>query len=754
MAIKKFLMEGQKQVWPITRADCVYTVAGDKLLNVAIEEQHAAINNALAAEVERAQEAEEALQNAIDDEADRAQAAEKANADEMAKQKDAAQEGTLANKIAANAAAIAQEAQDRADAVQGVQDQLDALAGNGEGSVADQIADAKADLEGQIDDVEQALADEKDATKEGSLAKQIADEAAARLAKDNNLEGRVAANEAFVAAQPAIDKAQNDRLDALEAANAEGGAVANAIKQVADDLADFEGEAAEKHQAQDEAIQAAQKAADDAQADVDALEEFVGKKAEGTNAASGLCFDIAKNAQDIAQEAADRAAADTQIRTDFAAADAQVLADAKAYADQKDTADKEAQALVDQAQDGRLDALEAKFEGDNSVDAKINAVAQDLADFEEAQAEKDGQQDQAISDEAARAAGEEARIEGLVEAEANKAREEEGKLSQAIADEAAAARAAEQANAKAISDEQARAEGVEAELDQAIKDEATRAAAAEAKALEDAKKYTDQQITAANIPGQIQEAVDGMTAAVEGEAAAREAADNALGLRIDGEATARENADNALDARLDVIEGEGEGSVKKALADAKAYADGKIEEVNNAAANLEGRVKANEDKLAGLENATVKAEIEAAQAAAEKHADDAITALVDSAPEAMNTLNELATAINANKGVYDAYVEQHAQAMAQMKSDLQAEIDADVKVEADRAKAEEADIRADFAAADAALKTELQAEIDADVKVEADRAKAAEQALDAKIDSIFAAYDGDQEYTDLAPLGN
>ena len=61
---------------------------------------------------------------------------------------------------------------------------------------------------------------------------------------------------------------------------------------------------------------------------------------------------------------------------------------------------------------------------------------------------------------------------------------------------------------------------------------------------------------------------------------------------------------------------------------------------------------------------------------------------------------------------------------AVLKGDLQAEIDADVKVEADRAVAEEAKIREERAA----KVVELQAEIDADVKAEADRA-IAEEAL-------------------------
>ena len=33
MANKKFLQENNKQIWPITRADCIYTVMGDKLLS-------------------------------------------------------------------------------------------------------------------------------------------------------------------------------------------------------------------------------------------------------------------------------------------------------------------------------------------------------------------------------------------------------------------------------------------------------------------------------------------------------------------------------------------------------------------------------------------------------------------------------------------------------------------------------------------------------------------------------------------------
>ena len=39
MAVKKFLNENGKQVWPITRADCVYNLKGDKLLTTVMDEE-------------------------------------------------------------------------------------------------------------------------------------------------------------------------------------------------------------------------------------------------------------------------------------------------------------------------------------------------------------------------------------------------------------------------------------------------------------------------------------------------------------------------------------------------------------------------------------------------------------------------------------------------------------------------------------------------------------------------------------------
>ncbi|NDC22668.1 MAG: hypothetical protein EBZ49_00835, partial [Proteobacteria bacterium] len=93
--------------------------------------------------------------------------------------------------------------------------------------------------------------------------------------------------------------------------------------------------------------------------------------------------------------------------------------------------------------------------------------------------------------------------------------------------------------------------------------------------------------------------VDG---AISGEQSARQSADQALSGAITGEIAARQADVSGLDARLDVIEGPSgqAGSIAKALVDAKAYTDQEV------------------------------------------------SALVDSAPEVLNTLKELADALSGD----------------------------------------------------------------------------------------------------------
>ena len=424
-------------------------------------------------------------------------------------------------------------------------------------------------------------------------------------------------------------------------------------------IKDFQEAQLKVDEKQNQDIVAAKEAADAAQADVDAVERRLDDE-------GGLV---------------DRLEAVEEFKTNHSHEGLQSEIDA--LEGRADTLEQFVEAHSHEEIEGRLDDLEALFEGEESVDAKIEAVHDEVVALEskhdqaaQAQALKDQGQDEAIA--------------------------------------AKVAKADYEVDKKALQDK-------DAELDQAIKDEAARADGVE-KGL--------------------QQAIDDINNAEDGILAQAKA--HAQGL-VDGEKGLREQADTALDNRLQAVENSvGQGGT------------------------LEARVKANEDKLAGLEEGctTVQAAIDKAEADAKAHAEAKIAELVDSAPEAMDTLNELAKAIGDNKDVYDSYVEQHAQAMAKQKEDLQAEIDADiatavgvkaaegveatglrkeiadaVKEEADRAKAEEAAIRSEFAAADTTLHTTISAEIDADVKAEADRAKNVEEGLQAAIDVL----NGDEE---------
>ena len=371
--------------------------------------------------------------------------------------------------------------------------------------------------------------------------------------------------------------------------------------------------------------------------------------------------------------------------------ESKVDANAKAITDMKDV--NVAGSLAKQIKD----LQDANAEG-GAVKEAIDQVAQDLADFEGEQATKEDAQDKAISDEAARADAEEKRIVGLVEAEAT------------------TARAAEQAALKAGQDAQADVDALEKRLDDegglvdrleaaeafvAAHDDTARDA--RIKTLEDAIKEG----------GAIKEAID----------AAQADADN-LEQRLDAEGglVDRIEANEANIARLDGAVTV-EGSVKKQIKDA-------IDEVNGAAEDLEERVKANEDAI-GVINGTGEGSIK-----------KAVADLVNGAPDALDTLDELAAALRDKADVLDAIETAFDGKLSQQKTDLQKEIDDDVKAEADlrvaadnaldarikviegegagSVKKAQADAIAEATRLDGVLKQELQAEIDSDVKVVAD----------------------------------
>ena len=230
------------------------------------------------------------------------------------------------------------------------------------------------------------------------------------------------------------------------------------------------------------------------------------------------------------------------------------------------------------------------------------------------------------------------------------------------------------------------ANGDELALDADLNAEVSRAQAAEAalssSISSEASRAQAAEASLASDIGAEQTRALAAEAALAADIAAEEAARIAA---VSAEQSARQAADSALSGRLDVIEGLGEGSVAKAESDAKAYADQKIAD------------------------------------------------LVASAPAVLDTLKELADAINGD--------ENFASTVAGQIGAVQAEVDA----EESRAQAAEAELASDIAAeetralaAEAALSASIAAESAARaaaVSAEAASRSAADVALQAEIDA-------------------
>lgn len=270
-------------------------------------------------------------------------------------------------------------------------------------------------------------------------------------------------------------------------------------------------------------------------------------------------------------------------------------------------------------------------------------------------------------------------------------------------------------------------------------------------AKDEAQDNRIQALEEANAEGgAVKEAIDAAQAAAnkaQGEVDALEGVVSALD-------AAYKAADVALDGRVDVLETfkneHSHAEMEQGIADNKEAIEQEVEDrkaaIEKEVADRNAKVLVEENRAKGQE-AAIRSEFAAADAQvladAKKHADDAITALVDSAPDAMNTLNELAESINANKGIYDAWVIEHNAAMAKMKEDLQKEIDDDVAAEkglreqADNALGGRIDgIDAAYKAADTALDGKITKEAQ-------DRAAA----VKAVADELAKQKDADQEGT-------
>lgn len=128
------------------------------------------------------------------------------------------------------------------------------------------------------------------------------------------------------------------------------------------------------------------------------------------------------------------------------------------------------------------------------------------------------------------------------------------------------------------------------------------------KALADAKADAAAKDEALHttITGEINTAKTGLQANIDKKADAKATedalADKADKTALETEVSRAQGAEGVLAGRLDTIEGEGEGSVKKALADAKKYSDNNFVK-NGTFATLQNRVGTAESDIDALETA-------------------------------------------------------------------------------------------------------------------------------------------------------
>lgn len=277
---------------------------------------------------------------------------------------------------------------------------------------------------------------------------------------------------------------------------------------------------------------------------------------------------------------------------------------------------------------------------------------------------------------------------------------------------------ATKADQSALDAEIARATGAEVALGGRIDDLEADVQVSIAEGVAEAKAHAEAKATEALNSAKVyaDEKVADINASIEGIESSIEV--------IEGDIADLQAADVALGQRIDTVIGDYKAADAVVLSDAKQYTDEEVAKVSASVNDLDAAYKAADLVLEGkIEAAKVEAAADATAKAdaslveAKRYADTAVANLVDGAPESLDTLKEIADALNANDGVIETILEQIG-----TKADK-------ATVEAELAK------KADAATVNAELATKAeQSALEAEIA----RAEGAELALGGRIDGVVS----------------
>lgn len=536
------------------------------------------------------------------------------------------------------------------------------------------VVDALADINNAIDSETSARE-----TAEAALAADITSEASTRAS----------AISSEASARQSADNALDARLDVIEGPDSQSGSIAKALKD-----------------AKAYADSSIASLVNSAPSVLDTLKELADAINDDPNFATTVAGQIGDIAADLASEQSRAEAAEAALdgRLDIlegadsvSGSVAKALKDAKAYTDSSVSSEASARQSADAALQADIDDEVAARQ--SAISSVQSSLATEVSNREAADSALDGRLDvlegnentagsvaKALKDAKAYTDVETSARQSAVSSEASARQAADADLQDAIDAEASARASAVSSEASA---RQSADNALDARLDVLEGSDST--AGSVAKALKDAKAYTDAETSARQtavsaVAADLASEVTNRQSAVSNEASLRQTADQALAADLAAEQARAEAAESALDGRLDILEGADSvaGSVAKALKDAKAYTDAETSArqsaVSSEASARQSADDALDSRLDVLEGAnTVSGSVAKALKDAKDYADQKVAALIDGAPALLDTLNELAAAIGDDQNFVTTItnsISNEASARQSADQDLQDAIDA------------------------------------------------------------------------------